>query len=1744
MKKLYLLLFLLFTVGFAFGQNMNCPASFTVYTSTDGGADCLATVTTTPDTSGLGFPDGTTYSWVTDVGGYSGATLTINEQWTAGVYTVTWTPSSGTGCSSTVITVEDDNDPFVSGPSSASGTTDGPTVCSHKFPTGDLALSGQSDNCGVDSIFYDITGVTTASAGNAVSVTVVDASDVTFNTGVSTVVYTVKDVNGNTSTHSFDVTVTDDDEPVNGEICGDYLDVYLDPTGSVWLDTVHTQTVLDSVEDNCTADGDLIVEFGTAAVIFGCADISAPGTSHQVLLTVTDTANNDAQCYVNIRVYDTLNPVMSCMADTVYLGTDGTASITTANIDGGTDDNCTVDTMWLSRYSFGCADTGVFAVTLYAEDTSENLDSCSADVTVLDTIAPQIFCLDDTIYLDRDGNASITFDNVIDSIWENTCLTNADTTLSASAFGCMDLNYDTVVTVTIYDHAMLSGSCTSTITVLDTVTPDIFCMDDTVYLDAGGKAFETWMGVLDSAWDNCSLVDTMLAGAVNDTVWFSCTQINMDSTIVVTVEDHVGLTQSCDAKVTIMDTITPLVYCSKDTVYLDASGEAIVTWMNVLDSVVENCTTTDTSLNGADTLFLSCGMLDTVVTISVADNNQLTGPNVGTCQTTVTVLDTITPKVYCSVDTVYLDASGEAIITWENVLDSVIDNCSLVDTTLNGVDTLYMGCTMVGDTTVFIEVTDQGMPQNTGTCTTTVTVLDTIHPTMVCINPALALTVNLDATSGLAVIDSNALDVGTYDNCTIDSMWMSENTFDCNYVLLTDETVTMYARDIHGNISSCTRGITVNDVTPPEAFCTDTTIYLDSDGNATIDYTYLDNGSGDNSDPTCPISYEINKTSFDCGDVDVAHGGVGPIPVLLTVTDVAELTDTATCYVTVVDDIDPTIVCRDSVVQLDADGDVSVDAGMFTASTDDNCTGEVSSIAETAFDCTNVGDSVIVVTVTDKSGNTATCNATVTIEDNVAPDAQCQDISVSLSSTIDAGAVSITAGDIDDGSDDACGIDTMYLDMYDFDCSNINTAFGGNGPVSVELTVEDVNGNVNTCTASVTVVDDTDPTAVCIADTTIALDSSGYAGGTALHYGYYSGDNCGIAHYWISDVDGSSKPAYTSAFGFDCDELGKHVITVSVDDATGNAASCQVTVTVIDTIAPVIVCTPTTVVLEDNGEYVLTAPERAKLVELSWDNCLNPIPFENYSFDNFSFECVNVYTTPAVVEVTATDTNGNSSTDYCPVTVLDETAPIADCVDTLVVVLDATGNKVVFQGQVNDAGDVESIPTWARTYNELEGGSYDACGIAQMMISQNTFSCADIGWTTDTLTVIDPSGNLAKCVSVVKVVDNIAPVFDEVGDIEVAVDVTTCTASVSSYPIVSATDACGVTYTQIAGLGAAGAFPVGPTVETWVATDPGGNTDTVSFTVTVTTTNAAPEIDEIADKTAQEDDAILIVPMEGIGVGTDCVAQEIDTIIATSDNASLIASVDVVYTTGESTGSIELTFVPDASGTATITVTVVDDGGIENGGVNTTVETFTVTVAAVNDAPFVVKTDGQDPLDDQQVRAGKTLDIDISSVLGVVFDDIDDTSLSLEVTLGDGTALPSWGVYASDVLTITPFRVDTGSYTIMVTATDAGGLTATTTFVLDILDWATGVTTIENLVDVKMYPNPARQMVTMDISGNIGSRVELVVMNITGKEVLRQEFQTTGQIQFDMGKQVSGMYFVKLKVDGNEVVKKLILDRE
>src|SRR5690606_9546765 len=78
-----------------------------------------------------------------------------------------------------------------------------------------------------------------------------------------------------------------------------------------------------------------------------------------------------------------------------------------------------------------------------------------------------------------------------------------------------------------------------------------------------------------------------------------------------------------------------------------------------------------------------------------------------------------------------------------------------------------------------------------------------------------------------------------------------------------------------------------------------------------------------------------------------------------------------------------------------------------------------------------------------------------------------------------------------------------------------------------------------------------------------------------------------------------------------------------------------------------------------------------------------------------------------IVEFTATDINGNASVCSFTITVTDNEAPIAVCVN-ITIPLDTNGNASI-------------------TAADVDGGSTDQCGLASISIDIDTFNCSHVG---------------------------------------------------------------------------------------------------------------------------------------------------------------------------------------------------------------------------------------------------------------------------------------------------------------------------------------------------------------------------------------------------------------------------------
>ncbi|MFN8393518.1 MAG: HYR domain-containing protein, partial [Bacteroidia bacterium] len=410
-----------------------------------------------------------------------------------------------------------------------------------------------------------------------------------------------------------------------------------------------------------------------------------------------------------------------------------------------------------------------------------------------------------------------------------------------------------------------------------------------------------------------------------------------------------------------------------------------------------------------------------------------------------------------------------------------------------------------------------------------------------------------------AVPAVNLGSVTTSDNCpgTVAVTFGGDGT--SNQVCANQYTLTRtyVATDLAGNSSSCTQVITVNDNTAPTVTCPAAITVNATTGQC-----------------SAPVSFAATSTD-NCGGSTVSYSiasgstfAVGTTAVTATATDVCGNSSTCAFSVTVVDNQAPTITCPSNIsvntTSTTCDAPVSYNAPVGT----DNCAGATTAqlgglASGSSFP---LGVTTNSFQVTDAAGATASCSFTVTVTDATAPNAICQNVTVQLNNT---GNGSLTASQVNNGSNDNCNVASISLNPTAFTCVNV-------GANTVTLTVTDGSGNTSTCTATASVQDNVAPVAVC-QSVTVQLNSAGNASTTAAAINNGSSDACGVASLSLSNS------------AFSCANLGSNNVVLTVTDVNGNSSTCSATVTVQDLIAPTAICQNLTLQLNNAGSATTTA---------------------------------------------------------------------------------------------------------------------------------------------------------------------------------------------------------------------------------------------------------------------------------------------------------------------------------------------------------------------------------------------------------------------------------------------------------------------------------------------------------------------------------------------------------------------------
>lgn len=187
--------------------------------------------------------------------------------------------------------------------------------------------------------------------------------------GTTNVVLTVNDPAGLTSSCNATITVVDNTAPT---VSTQNATIYLDNNGSASIST--------SDIDNGSTDNVGITSLSLSQTAYNCSNLGA----NTVTLTAVDAAGNTASADATVTVIDAIAPTAIAQNITISLS-NGTASISGADVNNGSYDNCGIVSMSVSPNSFGCDDGGDHVVTLTVTDASGNSTSTTATVTVLES---------------------------------------------------------------------------------------------------------------------------------------------------------------------------------------------------------------------------------------------------------------------------------------------------------------------------------------------------------------------------------------------------------------------------------------------------------------------------------------------------------------------------------------------------------------------------------------------------------------------------------------------------------------------------------------------------------------------------------------------------------------------------------------------------------------------------------------------------------------------------------------------------------------------------------------------------------------------------------------------------------------------------------------------------------------------------------------------------------------------------------------------------------------------------------------------------------------------------------------------------------------------------------------------------------------------------------------------------------------------------------------------------------------
>jgi gliding motility-associated-like protein len=632
--------------------------------------------------------------------------------------------------------------------------------------------------------------------------------------------------------------------------------------------------------------------------------------------------------------------------------------------------------------------------------------------------------------------------------------------------------------------------------------------------------------------------------------------------------------------------------------------------------------------------------------------------------------------------------------------DAVIsDNCSDITKLIVTQDPIENTVSIQPGQSETVTIFVEDLAGNSTSCSFVITAVDIAPPIVSCptfspfeLNTACQVAVP-DLTSG----------VTWSDNCTTDPSLMTFSQNPPSGTLISiDQVVEYTVTDPSGNSAICSTTISVIDNIAPVLSCPD-------DMNASVgasctltldDYTTLVAVS-----ENCFFGQSVVLTQ------NPIIGSSINSPTLITIEGTDESGNSSSCSFTLtpLDDTNPIVNCpADYAVSANGDCSFVMPNVAAQVSTSDNCT-ELSALlfsqTPVAGTTLSTGTEPVLISITDEAGNNATCTFQLSIEDLTAPEITCTgNVSVAIDNDCQGTLGNYSSNLV---ATDNCTLGSSLLIVQS---PPVGTIISSN--TQIEFAVTDEAGNQSTCSFFAIVADVNAPDVICPNSMSVAINSSCQYTVPNVMAEVTGTDNCSS----FSNMTLSQNPSIGTL------ESGLTAVLITLQDEAGNQGTCVTLLIPDDTEAPIVTCpSPSPVNNGSNCDYVLPNYASTTLV---LDNC------SNFTIEQSPVAGTVVQPGTTTIEMTVSDVAGNMATCSFDLIITENVIPTITCPDNI-----STCDPEVIYLDPMFTDNCEVVLTQT-----------DASGLS----SGSTFP---VGFTIQSYTVTDLSGNSAGCSFVVEVLD-------------------------------------------------------------------------------------------------------------------------------------------------------------------------------------------------------------------------------------------------------------------------------------------------------------------------------------------------------------------------------------------------------